>query len=50
MNWITRNNFTAKRKYNAIIVNTDANKKTQLEVSNTLAQEHLYKVTSKYDI
>ena len=35
---------------NAIIVNTDANKKTQLEVSNTLAQEHLYKVTSKYDI
>lgn len=48
MNWITRNNFTAKRKYNAINVNSDVNKRNQIqeEVSNNLGQEHLYKVTS----
>ena len=42
MNWITRNNYTIKRKFNQFNVNKNKNKKNEEDINNKKEEQNIF--------
>ena len=50
MNWITRNNYTIKRKFNQFNVNKNKNKKNEEDINNKKEEQNIFNNNNKNQI